>query len=506
MSFMETQSEVSKNDEEPLSDTDDECDHDKDETLDDSEQSLKQHVVISKTVTSTTKAARDGEEEVQETHGEGLNPIMQRSPSQGPESQGNCEASNKITRVHDFGVTSVIFKQLMETGVFNGTGVLEKIAQQENQSNATGLEDLKILAKEWIRKHPAYEDKGVRVGTARNSPTRPDTQPPSNVTNHRLNITNELTKGTATPHYGYHERKSPLRTYDPKQRDVDPQPEPTHLPAVPRQSTENDTNELSVNQNPTEAEEKQVSGINGQRQSVSQISEGGHHYIRCLDQEDRLRPAHQNHQGDPTCVQPFLYQNTPLHLETQPIGQLLYHRWELHDGNMSPAELFHHQYPYQHVPMVLPMVYPEMYYTQHGKQDDNIPLAESYDNHNDETMHEFIERMEGEAISRWDEPHQFLDDQYIGSTADLLEDEFSILPNEPNLLEDSDSELYRVTDPIWDVLWPGHQSEPTIHDLQPLLGYRRSSDNQGYHSAGCIIGEPSWSEVEMPGFWRPNRF
>ncbi|KAF4952076.1 hypothetical protein FSARC_12741 [Fusarium sarcochroum] len=420
MTFAETQSEVSKNDEESLSNTDDEFNNDKDETLDDSGQSLKQHASISKTTAYATDAARDGGEEVREAHDEHSSPRMQNFPSQSHESQDNCDASNEITRVHDSGGTSVIFNKLMETGVFDGTGILEKIAQQESQSNATGLEELKILATAWVNKHLAYEDKGVRAGAVRDSPIRPDTQPPSNVTNSRPDDTNDVTKPTDTPHHEHRGGESPLHTCDPKQGDLDPQPGPIHSPSLAKPSTGNDTNELSKDEYPMrDSEEKQISGVNGRRQSVSQTSEGGHHYIR---------------------------------------------------------------------------------------KDNNTLFMEPHNDHNGETMHEFIERIEGEAISRWDEPHQFLDDWYIDSTEDLLGDEFLTFQEDSNLLESNSLEPRRVTELTPDVLWPGHQPRPTTHGFQHSLEYWGNSDNQGYRLTGDIFREPDASEVEMVSFWRPNRF
>ncbi|KAF4345595.1 hypothetical protein FBEOM_446 [Fusarium beomiforme] len=150
--------------------------------------------------------------------------------------------------------------------------------------------------------------------------------------------------------------------------------------------------------------------------------------------------------------------------------------------------------------------YSEIDSTYREIQHSNEQLAQPDCHEDDETMYEFITRIEGEVGSKWNDSQQLVD----GSCIDNIEqwDENELLERQ------NDVDLSQIGD--WDHNTAIHSS---FYDIYPVSGQELAPANQampedrghlGYEQAqdwtGKYHDEPGVSDAEMAAFWRPNYF
>jgi hypothetical protein len=464
-------------------------DHDEDDTLYDG-RSSQQHAEPS------TASIKNKKENKRKIANKNLDTVPQNFSLEDTHAiQDDLISSGEVAQTSDSESPEVTLKRLIKTGVFDGTSILNKITNQIIQPKSTNGSNL-----------PPYQDKGVLVDPDMGALTNSSPQIPPNIDQ---NDSRHVVASTNTAERGHQENEVPVYTHNATQVDS---------PTLTKVPTRNDIHERGGEQHVMVETEKKTNPIAHSRwHSVSRTSEGGHHYIQCLDRKDLPGPLIQSIGTHPADDQHLFYQDVAQNSEIQHPEQSLHHRYKSHDERTSPLYELSYQHPRQSLygicnipsdsPAILPAAYSDIYTIQDEAYGGNTQFARPYYNHDGETMQQFIERIEGEASSRWDEPHQVVDGSFIDVMEDFAETEFKRAQGSSYTFPRGDLGYGEITRPASHNVYPDLYCEPTIGRPQYESVYWRNSDNgQDCYFAGRTDRGFDSPEPEMLAFWRPNRF
>jgi hypothetical protein len=410
--------------------------------------------------------------------------------------------SSEVAQTSDSESPEVTLRRLIETGVFDGTSILNKTANQIIQPKATNGSNLDTG---WNSNIPRYQDKGVLADPDMGALMKSSPQIPPNIDQ---NDNRHVVASTNTAERGHQENEVPVYTHNSTQ---------VESPTLTKVSTRNDIHERGAEQHVMVETEKKTEPVAQSRwHSMFRTSEGGHHYIQCLNRKDVPGPLIKSIGTHPADGQHLFHQDVAQNSENQHPEQPLHHRYKSHDERTSLLHGSSYQHPRQPLcgifdvpsdsPTILPTAYSDMYTIQ-DKAHGNTQLARPYYNHDDETMQQFIDRIEGEASSRWDEPHQVVDGSFIDGIEDFAESEFKRAQDGSDTFPRGDLGYGKMTRPASHNVYPDLYCEPTIERSQYESVYWRNSDNeQDYHFASRTDRGFDSPEPEMIAFWRPNRF
>ncbi|SPJ79203.1 uncharacterized protein FTOL_07594 [Fusarium torulosum] len=472
-------------------------DHDEDETLYDG-RSLQQHAEPS------TASIKNKKENKQKIANKNLDTVPQDFSLEDIHGiQDHLISSGEFAQTSDSESPEVTLKRLIETGVFDGTSMLNKTANQIIQPKSANGSN---LGPGWNSNIPQYQDKGVLADPDMGTLTNSSPQIPPNIDQ---NDSRHVVASTNTAERGNQENEVPVYTHSATQVDS---------PTLTKVSTRNDIHERGAEQHVVVETEKKTDPVAHSRwHSVSRTSEEGHHYIQCLDRKGLPGPLIQSIGTHPADDQHLFHQDVAQNSEVQHPEQSLHHRYKSHDERTSPLHGLSYQHPCQSLygicnipsdsPSILPTAYSDMYTIQGEAHGGNTQLARPYYNHDDETMQQFIERIEGEAGSRWDEPHEVFDGSFIDGIDNFAETEFKRAQDGSDTFPRGDLGYGEITRPASHNVYPDLYCDPTIERPQYESVYWRNSDNgQDYHFAGRADRRFDSPEPEMLAFWRPNRF
>ncbi|KAH7256864.1 hypothetical protein BKA59DRAFT_507770 [Fusarium tricinctum] len=472
-------------------------DHDEDETLYDGRY-MQQHAESS---TASIENTKENKRQIADKNVDTVPQNLSLGDIHG--IQDDLISSGEVAQTSDSESPEVTLKRLIETGVFDGTGILNKTANQIIQQKSTNSSNLE---PGWNSSIPPNQDKGVLANPDIGALMKSSPQIPPNIDQ---NDTRHVVASTNTAGRGHQESKVPVYTHSATQ---------VESPTLTKLSTRNDVHEHGAEQHVVVENEKKVDPVARSRwHSVSRTSEGGHHYIQCLDQKDLPGPLIQSIGTHPADDQYLFHQDVAQNSEIQHPEQPLHHRYKSHDEGTSPAHGLSYQHPRQSLygicivpsdsPTILPRACSDMYTIQDEEHGDNTQLARQYYNHDDETMQQFIERIEVEASSRWADPHQVVDGSFMDGIEDSGESEFKRVQDGSDTFPHRDLGYSEITRRASHNVYPDLYCEPTIERPQYEPVYGRKSDNgQDYHFACRTDRGFDSSEPEILAFWRPNRF
>ncbi|KIL94971.1 hypothetical protein FAVG1_01902 [Fusarium avenaceum] len=472
-------------------------DHDEDETLEDGSY-MQQHAESSTGSTENTK------ENKRQVTNKAVDTVPQNLSLEDTHGiQDDLMASAEVAQTSDSESPEVTLKRLIETGIFDGTGILNKTANQIIQQNSINSSNLDPRGNS---NSPPNQDKGVLADPSMGARVKSSPQIPPNVDQ---NGSRYMAASTNTAERGYQESEVPVYTHSATQ---------VKSPTLTKVSTRNDAHEHGAEQHVAVENEKKADPVAYNRwHSVSRTPEGGHHYIQCLDQKDLPRPLIQSIRTHPADDQHLFRQHVAQTSEIQHLEQPLHHSYKSHDEGTSPLHGLSYQHPRQSLygifsvpsdsPTILPTAYSDMYTIQDERHGCNTQLSRQHDNHDDETIQQFIERIEGEASSRWEEPHKVVDGSFMDDIEDSGESESKRAQDGPDTFLRGDLGYSEIAQRASHNAYPDLYCEPTIERPQYEPVYGRKSDNEhDYHFACRTDRGFACLEPDLPTFWRPNRF
>ncbi|KAF5000386.1 hypothetical protein FDECE_11221 [Fusarium decemcellulare] len=258
----------------------------------------------------------------------------------------------------------------------------------------------------------------------------------------------------------------------------------------------------------------QVPEPHKRRISVSVTSEGGHHYIRCTNLgRDPGSGLNLGPWKDDVPV-PSCEQDT----ERQP-----QHDWQFCQDRTTTTPHFISQYPNpssfsaRPTPAPTPRVHPPIsepwgsHIIYHGPRVGEYNARMSRGNSREESMKEFIERIEAEVAMKWNEPQHATNDTRVDGSGDVSK-QHAIGSEEEDTPSQSDNfERPGTTRPDRsDMGSRAQQRQPEHGRSQSLFtSWENESDTTRPRSTMPTIGEDNDSaddEAEMLAFWKPNRF
>ncbi|KAJ4016788.1 hypothetical protein NW766_004988 [Fusarium irregulare] len=147
-------------------------------------------------------------------------------------------------------------------------------------------------------------------------------------------------------------------------------------------------------------------------------------------------------------------------------------------------------------PMPSHVQLPEVNYSiQDGQEHKEPQLQEQHSSHGNETLQDFLERIEGE-----DETYQTLQDGDVGDMAGCVQDGLEFV--QPDLGEQQNQGYSRGSGLYQPDAYADYESD--IH--RDMLENWERLEAQAGCSAGRMCDSYGAPNAEMLAFWRPNRF
>ncbi|KAF4463787.1 hypothetical protein FALBO_9391 [Fusarium albosuccineum] len=344
---------------------------------------------------------------------------------------------------------------------------------------------------------------------------KPDANISSNIENHRP----KDASGNISPskQVSNSEQQPELQLFSHKSNQTDVSPEcnsPSHT-AVGKPEIGNGRHSRPECSNPTPPKgSMQVPEPHKRRISVSVTSEGGHHYIRCTNVgRDPGSGLNLSPWKDHIPVLSW-EQDT----ERQPQGD-----WQFRQDRTTPSPHFISQYPNpssfgaRPTPAPASRVPPTIsepwgsHIIYHRPRVGEEDARMSGGNTREESMKEFIERIEAEVMMKWNEPQHATNDTRVDGSGDVSEQHAAVSEKEDTPSQSDNFERPRTARPNRNDMWSrAQQRQPEHGKSQPLFSsWENESDMTRPRSTMPTIEEDNDSaddEAEMLAFWKPNRF
>jgi hypothetical protein len=353
-----------------------ESNHDEDETSDNFNSVLRQQTDF--LTASVTDKIPNGKEKPGHGSQEDSSSLNGSDPESSPESPGT------------------MLKKLVKTGIFDGMGILNLTSDKTMESNLVQDGEDGILQKAQLVKGPGLNEEGSMADPGKET-LLSTTQSPSNIAKfyqkrygrHRNRLVDTLCLERQND-------KFLVYTHNTTQVCSSDLANPASM---------RDGHEPSVNQNLSpDLKSAHNPAFNGRRQSVSRTSEGGHHYIQCVDEKDQRRPTLTSPDSDPAdfgyLVHPQDVQNPePRGMELPILGD-----WRRYDEIKSLQQPLADQHPvhlvpgHAEMPGPNPVLFPiPLQVCPIHDESNNTQAEQPRQNRGNETIQEFFERIEGEV-------------------------------------------------------------------------------------------------------------
>ncbi|UPK99103.1 hypothetical protein LCI18_010038 [Fusarium solani-melongenae] len=405
--------------------------------------------------------------------------------------RGRSGSVNQAVSVRGSKTPECVPKELIKTGVFSGTGILSRLGHHRKQpSTVPDTNDHTSDPVETSKSHPrrriSYEDRGVMVSPEMERSERPNQQLPATADHSHQNTTAGTPLSTNPLNSEQQSKDLPMPSGDPNRVEADnPNPsEASRCLDSGEQATDGKGHQAPTCPVPTQADKG--SCFEKRPESISETSEGGHHYIRSVNQglDFGIGPDSSLRKDRPS-VQPLPQRlSTPQSWE-HAAGHPRHHGWRRHQGTPAPLSDFGTRYPesLHHRVSTLTPIY---------EQDEILPnekdpgVLRQYNS--EETMMEFIKRIDNEVImERWNES----------------QDSYGVAMGGDNF------EASEITRPA------SRNSRPPLQQREPSGQGRQGSFvdwNNHLNAPRRFLGRTATdedcaeAEAVMISFWRPNRF
>ncbi|RMJ10701.1 hypothetical protein CDV36_009687 [Fusarium kuroshium] len=416
--------------------------------------------------------------------------------------QGRSGSTNQPESIQGSKTSECVPEELIETGVFSGTRFESRLRnRREYSSTATDANGHRPGPAETSKPYPhtrsSYENKGVMVSPGIEKSQKPNQKPPVTL-DHDPQGTAAGTSTSTNP-----------STSGQQPNDVSmPNGDLNPVEVIDSQSTSEAPHRVDSGVQATGDEEHQGSTTcpvtiqtnkapsAGKRpEPISETSEGGHHYIRCASQglDLGIGPESSLWKDRPT-VQPLPQRvSTPRSWGYDTVHPSQY-GWERYKNTPAPppkpaTRYLESLYPraFTPIPTPHPVRSVPLNYGQNGFITNEKGPGAVRQHNDEETLMEFIKRVESEVMERWDQP------QYSSGVAmggGNFEDSEIARPasrNSQSLHRQREHSVQGRQDSFVD--WDTHLNPPRRFSGRTATG------------EDCAA-----AEAEMLAFWKPNRF
>lgn len=311
------------------------------------------------------------------------------------------EGSNSPSRTSSescYESPGTMLKKLIKTGVFDGTGILDKKTQP---SHVHGDGNNMFETSEPAEIHTS-RGRGLKASCTGKNQTLPvTTQPPSsNVMFNQTCSENHLNKANDSLCLGHRDESLPLYIDSTTQ---------VYSPDLANPVNAKNGKGHVISQDSRHDDKTEDSTTNIRRQSVSRTSEGGHHYIQCVHTDSPSRPAPANFEGDQGDFDYLVGSKEILNSELQNVEQNVHDAWQRYGVDIPMQQSSAYQHPFRFIhgldmpapPMPSPVQLPEVHYSiKEGQEHEEPQLQEQHSSHGNETLQDFLERIESEVCLR----------------------------------------------------------------------------------------------------------
>ncbi|KAH7269875.1 uncharacterized protein BKA55DRAFT_682950 [Fusarium redolens] len=502
MTSVETCGEVGKVEGVPQQSTSENSSHSQDEVSNDGHTSLNP----AEPPRATTNYG--GREEESLMDGDSQENQQNTSQKEGFEVQSGSVSSTETTQASDCETPEAMLKRLIETGIFDGTGIFKTTSHGTLEPSVEDHGCLGMNGTEQSSKTPTYQDKGVMADPSRQSTLGPNIQTTTNITQFgRKDDAKDAPAPTIVSHSQY-QRELPVPIYSTSTQ--------VQSPVLPTSVIENNAHKIPEESCVTQPQStRSISATNSRRHPLSQISEGGDHYIRCLDQNDRPGFMFPNLIAQDFNVE-HLYHRASTEQTESKLMDLFVHRGLQSRNNTiplseSPGFQHLHQPPNGLIgnsgldPAVFPTAYSETYSDDREIQHDKTQLIQPDYGEDGETIHEFIKRIEGEVSMKWDHSQQSIVSGCIDDIEECDEIEAFEMENNEHLLQCSDIERNATIQSSFHGIYSSSSQGPVSVNQAMAEDWGQLGYEQNQYWTGKYHDEHKVSDAEMVGFWRPNR-
>ncbi|RSL67521.1 hypothetical protein CEP54_003197 [Fusarium duplospermum] len=410
--------------------------------------------------------------------------------------RGRSGSINQAVSIQGSKTSECVPEELIETGVFSGTRFESRLRnRREYSSTATNTNNYRPGPAETSKPHPhprsLYEDKGVMVSPGVEKSQRSNQKPPVTLDHNPQGIA----AGTPTSMNPSTLEQQPnevsMSNGDPNPVEVIDNPSTSEAPhCVDSRVQATGDEEYQGFNCPVTAQTNKAPRAGKRPESISETSEGGHHYIRCASQDLDLGigPESSLWKDRPT-VQPLPQRvSTPQSWEHGTVHPSQY-GWQRYQNTLAPPPNLATRYQESLYPRIFtPIPTPHLVRSEPLNYGQNRFITDEKgpgvvrQNNDEETLMEFITRVESEIMGRWDQSH---DSSGVATGGGNFEDSEIARPasRNPRPLRRQREHSVRGVD------WDTHLNPPR------RFSGRTATDED------CAA-----AEAEMRAFWRPNPF
>lgn len=424
----------------------------------------------------------------------------------GLEAHSASVPSTETTQTSDSETPEAMLKRLIETGIFDGTGILETTSHRTMDPNIEHHYCLGMNGTEQSSKNPTYQDKGVMADRSRQSTLEPTIQAATKNTQFHLNGGAKSAPVPTRASCSRYEQELPVTIGS-----TSPQVQPSILP-----TSVVENNIHSIPEEPCVKQTQGTKGIsttNNRGHPLSQIPERGHRYTEQKDRPGLMFPSFiaEGFNSESTYHRGSTEENEP-----QLEGSFVHRGLQSHEIMISVLRSPGFQQARRplngHISStgfdtaVFPTVHSDIYSDHRDIQHDDRQLTQPDYYEDSETIQEFIKRVEGEVSMKWDNSQQSAGVGCISDIEECAKSESFEMDNGEYLSQcsdiDHDGAIQQSLHGIFSSFDQGSIStNQVMAEDWEHLGYEQSRYWTGkYHD------EHGVSEAKMVGFWRPHHF
>ncbi|KAI1057831.1 hypothetical protein LB506_000580 [Fusarium annulatum] len=302
----------------------------------------------------------------------------------------------ETTQTSDYETPEMMFKRLIDTGIFDGTGILETTSHRTMEPNIEHHDRLGMNGTKQSSNNPTYQDKGVMADRSRQSTLEPNIQAATKNTQFHLNGGAKSAPVPTKASCSRYEQELPVPISS-----TSPQVQPSILPTSVVENNKHSIPEEPCVKQPQGT--KSISTTNNRGQPLSRISERGYRYTEQNDRPGLMFPSflaegfngeHSYHRGSteenkPQLEGSFVHRGLQSHDIMIPVSGspgFQQARRPL-NGHISSAGLDS---------AVFPTVHSDIYSDHRDIQHDDRQLTQPDYCEDSETIQEFIKRIDGE--------------------------------------------------------------------------------------------------------------
>jgi hypothetical protein len=430
----------------------------------------------------------------------------QNKQKDGFEAHSGSLLSTETTQASDCETPEAMLKRLIETGIFDGTGILETTSHGTMVPNIEYHDCLGMNEKKQSSKNPTYQDKGVMADGSGHSTLGPSIQAATKNTQFHLNgDAKDAPVPTKAPCSRY-EQELPVPICS-----TSPQVQPQILPTSRAENHTHSIAEEPCIKQPQGT--KTIFTTSSRGSPLSRISERGHSYTEQNDRPDLMFSSliaedfngeHSRHQ-DSTGKSESQLKDSFVHRGLQshnirilvPGSPGLQQARRPLNGHISSAGLDS---------AVFPTVHSEIYSDHQDIQHDKRQITQPDYCEDSETFQEFIQRIEGEVNMNWDNSQQSAGVGCVSIIEECAKSEPFEMDNSEDLSQCSDIESDEsIRESLHGIVSSLDQGSISANQVMAedweQTGYERS-----LYWGGNYHDEHGISDSRMVGFWRPNHF